>query len=103
MLHSEITLKRPELLEFISEAVDVIIHVEKRRVVSVSEVVGFDHRKESVSLSTIFRFDKESETSGFLTGAFSKHNAIGQRLAQKFRTAGLEHKGGVDAGSRVVL
>ncbi|MBT9147728.1 MAG: putative conjugal transfer protein [Syntrophomonadaceae bacterium] len=103
MLYSEITLRRPELLEFISEAVDAIIHVERNRVVNVSEVTGFDYRKESVSLNTIFRFDKESETSGFLTGTFSKHNAIGQRLAQKFRTAGLEHKGGVDAGFRVVL
>lgn len=90
MLHSEITLNRPELLEFISEAVDVIIHIEKCRVVNVSEINEFDHRKGSVSLNTIFRFDKELESSGSLTGTFSTGNAIGRRLTQKFKTAGLE-------------
>lgn len=103
MLHSEITLKRPELLEFISEAVDVIIHVEKRRIISVNEVSGFDYRKSSVLLNTIFSFNKESESPGFLTGTFSSANAVGQRLEQKFKTAGLEHKGGYGAGCRAVL
>lgn len=103
MLHSEITLKRPELLEFIAEAVDVIIHVEKRRVINVSEVNGFDHRKGSVLLNTVYSFNKASEGAGFLTGTFSSAGAVSQRLEQKFRTAGLEHKGGYGAGCRAVL
>lgn len=62
MLYANTPLKYEHLLDMISESVDLVIQVERHKVVEVAELKGYDPMKQQVELKTIWKLDVDLET-----------------------------------------
>ncbi|MCD9024023.1 CpaF family protein [Cohnella silvisoli] len=82
----------------IASAVDIIIHLSRfrdstRRVAEICEVTGI--RDGEVELSTLFRFEEETESEGRIVGRLIQLEQL--RDTRKLRDAGI-FRGSADAG-----
>lgn len=77
MRQSETSLEKDDLLYMIHESLDVIVHMDRFRVVEVVEVLPYDKNKKKEDLfNTLYKFDVTSRTTTFIEGSFRKINDL---------------------------
>lgn len=80
---------RMELEEYIANSIDIIVYMEKRKVVEITEV-NYDDFNRQIILTPIHNFYIENEQRNNLTGHFNDYlNPFGQVLVDRVRRAGL--------------
>lgn len=62
MLYAGTPLKYEHLLNMIADSVDLVVHVERHKVVEIAEVTGFDPVKQVVLTKPIWYYDVDPET-----------------------------------------
>lgn len=62
MLYAGTPLKYEHLLNMIADSVDLVVHVERHKVVEIAEVTGYDPVLQVVLTSPIWYFDVDPET-----------------------------------------
>lgn len=62
MLYAGTPLKYEHLLNMIADSVDLVVHVERHKVVEIAEVTGFDPVQQVVLTKPIWYFDVDPET-----------------------------------------
>ncbi|MEX2104228.1 MAG: ATPase, T2SS/T4P/T4SS family [Bacilli bacterium] len=62
MLYAGTPLKYEHLLNMIADSVDLVVHVERHKVVEIAEVTGYDPVQQVVLTSPIWYFDVDPET-----------------------------------------
>lgn len=80
---------REELLRYIARTVDVVIYMEKRRIISMSEIV-FNERIKDVQSIELHRFNVDFEDKNILHGNYETNvNPYSPKLLQRMKRAGL--------------
>ena len=80
---------RSELEEYIANSIDIIVYMEKRKVVEIV-AVDYDEFNRRMVLTPIHTFHIERETRNVLEGEFNDYlNPFGQVLVDRVRRAGL--------------
>lgn len=85
----KIGLDRSEIEEYISRTLDIIVYMEKRKVVEMVEV-GYNYDKGKIDLRTIHKFVITKETPSTLEGYFKDFvNKFSSKMADRARRAGI--------------
>lgn len=84
--------EREEIEEYISRTLDHIIYMEKRRIVSISEV-GYDYDKKEIVLTKLHQFVIEEETKDEIKGHYQTSiNPYSEKMIDRIRRAGLKEQ-----------
>lgn len=75
MLYAGTPLKYEHLLNMIADSVDLVVHVERHKVVEIAEVTGYDPIQQVVLTSPIWYFDVNPETD---EGMYKKNKESSQ-------------------------
>lgn len=85
----KVGVNKNEIEEYISRTLDVIVYMEKRKVVEITEVC-FNEEKRKLELRPIHRFVIERETEQELQGYFVDFvNKFSSKMADRARRAGI--------------
>ena len=80
---------RKELEEYLSRTIDVIIYLEKRRIVSISEI-DYDYEKEKIIVNDIHKFEIQKETKDKIEGQYKTCiNPMSKKMIDRIRRVGL--------------
>lgn len=80
---------RKELEEYIGRTLDVIVYMEKRKVVEIDEIY-YDYEKEKLVFHPLHRFVIEKETKDEIQGRFVNNiNPFSQKMKDRIRRAGI--------------
>lgn len=80
---------RKELEEYLSRTIDVIIYLEKRKIVSISEV-DYDYENEKIIVNDIHKFQIEKETKDKIMGQYKTCiNPMSKKMIDRIRRVGL--------------
>lgn len=83
---------RRELEEYLSRTIDIIIYMEKRKIVTMSEIY-FDEETEKIEVRDLHRYFIEEETKNEIIGHYETCvNPFSQKMLDRIRRAGLSHK-----------
>lgn len=83
---------RFELEEYIARTIDIIVYMEKRKIVSISEVV-FNEKTERLEIIDLHRFYIEKETKNEIIGHYETClNPFSDKMLDRIRRAGLLDK-----------
>lgn len=81
---------RHEIEEYISRTIDIIIYMEKRKIVSISEVY-FNEDKEKIEIRDLHRFYIEKETKNDIEGYYETCvNPFSPKMIDRIRRVGLK-------------
>lgn len=80
---------RRELEEYLSRTIDIIIYMEKRKIVTISEIY-FDEETEKIEVRDLHRYFIEEETKNEIKGYYETCvNPFSQKMLDRIRRAGL--------------
>lgn len=80
---------RKELEEYISRTIDIIIYMEKRKIVDIAEVY-YDFEKERIEIKSLHYFDIQSETKNEISGEYRTCvSPFSDKMIDRIRRAGL--------------
>ncbi|MFW6025077.1 MAG: ATPase, T2SS/T4P/T4SS family [Candidatus Woesearchaeota archaeon] len=82
-------LSRSELEELIGKNIDIIVYMEKRKVVEIMEV-DYNHDKCLATLNPLFEFVINNETNNEISGYFKKNNPYGKKIKDRLRRRGMK-------------
>jgi pilus assembly protein CpaF len=81
MLYANTPLKYEHLLDMISESVDLVIHVERHKVVEIAEVEGYDPIRQEIKLSPIWKFDVDPATDQGEYRRYDESETLAKKMA----------------------
>lgn len=79
---------RKELEEYIGRTIDMIVYMEKRKVIDMSEIY-YDYSGKKLVFHPLHKFNIEKETINGLQGKFETINSYSIKMKDRIRRAGL--------------
>lgn len=81
MLYAGTPLKYEHLLNLIADSVDLVVHVERHKVVEIAEVTGYDPVQQVVLTCPIWYFDVDPETDEGIYKKNKESSALTKKMA----------------------
>ncbi|BCJ88166.1 CpaF family protein [Effusibacillus dendaii] len=81
MLYADTPLTYEHLLSMIADSVDIVVHIERYKVVEIAEVVGFDSSRQTIATRTVWRYQVDPLTEEGVYEKKGESDSLLQKMA----------------------